>query len=215
MPTSLPEILLPLFFLTIVYLHLVKKNFDAAVTYGVQSFIIVLLWLHAYGETHARSLLFVALLICVVKVLLAPAYFVRLMQRHKVTFTASTYLNIPMTLVCIGLLIAAANSSIFFPLTNIIPAHQTLLVTALAGVFASLFLVINRKGALSQIIGILSLENSIVVFALFAGLEQSFALQIGVIFTVFTWILVAAVFISMLYKHFGSFDVTEMKGLHD
>lgn len=215
MSTFSPQLLLPIFFLTIVYLHLVKKNFGAAVMYGVQSFIIVLLWLNAYSETKAVSLLLVAGLVCVVKVLFAPAFFIRLMQRHQVKFSASTYLNMPLTLICISLLTAVAYSRVLTPLTSIVPAHQSLLSIALAGVFIALFLTINRKGALSQIIGILSLENSIVTFALFAGLEQSFALQVGVIFTVSVWIIIATVFISMLYKHFGSFDVTEMNKLQD
>lgn len=215
MSTTLPQILLPIFFLTIVYLHLVKKNFGAAVMYGVQSFVIVLLWINAYSETHAVSLLWVAGLVLVVKVVLAPVFFIRLMQRHRVKFTASTYLSAPLTFVGISLLTALAYADVLRPLTEIIPAHQSLLSIALAGVFISLLLTINRKGALSQIIGILSLENSIVAFALFAGLEQSLALQVGVMFTVFVWIIIATIFISMLYKHFGSFDVTEMNKLQD
>ncbi len=215
MPSTVSQILLSIFFLTIVYLHVVKKNFDAAAMYSVQSFVIVLLWLNAYLETREMSLLLVAILVCIVKVILAPAFFIRLMQRHQVKFSASTYLNTPLTLISISLLTAVAYSSVLRPLTSIVPAHQTLLSIALASMFIALFLTINRKGALSQIIGILSLENSIVAFALFAGLEQSFALQVGVLFTVSVWIIIATIFISMLYRHFGSFDVTEMNQLQD
>jgi len=68
---------------------------------------------------------------------------------------------------------------------------------------------------LSQIIGILSLENTIVAFTIFAGLEQSASLQIGIIFDIFVWLIIATVFVSMIYKHFGSLDVTSMKTLKD
>jgi len=68
---------------------------------------------------------------------------------------------------------------------------------------------------LSQIIGILSFENSIVVFAVFANLEQSAALQLGIVFDIFIWIMIASVFISMLYKHFGTLNVSSMKNLKD
>ena len=81
--------------------------------------------------------------------------------------------------------------------------------------FLSLFLIINRKSALSQIVGILSLENSIVAFAIFAGLEQSLSLQIGILFDISVWLIIATVFMSMMYTHFGSLDVTDMKKLKD
>ena len=79
----------------------------------------------------------------------------------------------------------------------------------------SIFLTINRKSALSQIIGILSLENSIVAFAIFAGLEQSPSLQIGILFDISIWLTIATAFISMIYAHFGSLDITSMKNLTD
>jgi len=62
-------------------------------------------------------------------------------------------------------------------------------------------------------LGILSLENGIVSFALFAGLEQNPGLQLGITFDVLIWIIIASVFISMIYRQFGSLDVTTMKKL--
>ena len=121
----------------------------------------------------------------------------------------------PLTLIAVAAIAAAAHSRVFGPLVNSVPANQRLLSLALSSLFISLFLIVNRKGALSQIIGILSLENSILVFAFFAGLEQSPALQIGILFDIFVWLIIATVFISMLYKHFGSLDVTKMKHLKD
>ena len=103
----------------------------------------------------------------------------------------------------------------FISLTSIIPANQALSAIAFSSMFLSLFLIINRKGALSQIIGILSFENSIVAFAVFSGLEQSPTLQMGIIFDIFIWLIIATVFISMLYKHFGSLDVTSMTSLKE
>ncbi len=64
-------------------------------------------------------------------------------------------------------------------------------------------------------IGILSLENGIVCFATFAGLEQTPGLQLGVIFDIFVWVIIATVFISMIYRHFGSLDVSAMRTLKE
>jgi hydrogenase-4 membrane subunit HyfE len=74
---------------------------------------------------------------------------------------------------------------------------------------------VNRKGTLSQMVGVLSLENSIVVFALLASLEQSAVLQTGIIFDVCVWMIIAIVLVSMVYRHTQSFDTTNMKKLRD
>ncbi|PIT94919.1 hypothetical protein COT98_01700, partial [Candidatus Falkowbacteria bacterium CG10_big_fil_rev_8_21_14_0_10_39_9] len=130
-------------------------------------------------------------------------------------FLVSTYINIPLTFIIITILTVIAHSSVFLPLTTITPSNHLFLSIILATLFISLFLIINRKGVLSQITGVLSLENSMVAFALFSGLEQSLALQIGIIFDIFVWIIITTIFMSMLYKHFKSFDVTKMEELKD
>lgn len=207
--------LLQIFFLTIVFLHISKNNFGAVSAYGVQSLVIVILLFKSFFETGNASLLFITLFVLILKVILAPRFFVRLLKKNKLTFSASTYLNIPITLIILAALTAIAHSNRFAPLTNIVPANKILLSLALSAMFLSLFLIINRKSALSQIIGILSLENSIVVFAIFAGLEQSFGLQIGILFDISIWLAIATVFMSMIYAHFGSLDITDMKKLKD
>lgn len=209
------QFLLNVMFLTVVFLHLTKKNFIAAIAYGVQSSVIVVVLLHTFWGTDNIYLLFVILLTLAIKVILAPLFFIRLVRKHALMFTVSTYLNTPLTIIIIAALTFAANSQKFVPLTRIVPVNQSLLSVALATIFLSLFLIINRKGALSQIIGVLSLENGIVAFAIFAGLEQSPGLQAGVMFNIFVWVIIATIFVSMIYENFGTLDVTTMKNLKD
>jgi hydrogenase-4 membrane subunit HyfE len=202
-------------FLTIIFLHLTKKNFSAAVAYGIQSLVICFLFINSFFETGNVYIFAIVLITFIVKVILAPLFLTRLIKKHALSFSVSTYLNTPLMLIVIAGLTFLAHSRKFFPLTDIIPTNQVLLSMALSTVFLSLFLIINRKGVLSQILGVLSLENSIVAFAIFAGLEQSVGLQLGVIFNIFIWIIIATVFASMIYEHFGSHDVTFMKNLKD
>ncbi|OIO19560.1 MAG: hypothetical protein COY69_01695 [Candidatus Magasanikbacteria bacterium CG_4_10_14_0_8_um_filter_32_14] len=209
------QFLLGILFLSIFYLHLAKKNFGAVIAYSIQSLIITLILFTSFLETNSFFLLFVVLVTLVIKVILASVFFFRLIQKHKLTFSVSTYLNLPLTLIVLAGFTAIAHSQKFLSLTNIIPAHQALLSLALSAIFISLFLVINRKDALSQAVGILSLENSIVAFAIFAGLEQSPMLQFGIIFDIFIWLVISTVFISMIYRHFGSLDTSTMKHLKD
>ncbi|MFA7314836.1 MAG: hypothetical protein WC025_02800 [Candidatus Magasanikbacteria bacterium] len=201
--------------LLIILLLIMKKNFSVVFAYGLQSLIVVIILLNSFFEKGGLLMLLAILVILVIKVILAPVFFIRLIKKYALSFSASTYLSTPMTLIVITILVSIVHSHKFLPLTSIVPDHQVLLSLSLSAIFLSLFLIVNRKGALSQIIGILSFENSIVVFAVFANLEQSATLQLGIIFDIFVWLMIATVFISMLYKHFGTLDVSSMKHLTD
>lgn len=215
MDTSLLQILLGILFLSIVFLNLKKKNVLASFAYGLQSFVILVLLIISFWETKNMYILAVVVATLLIKVILAPLFFIRLIKKNALSFSVSTYLNVPLTLITIFILTSVAHSQKFAPLTNIIPEHNAVLSLALSSMFLSLFLIINRKGALSQILGILSLENSMLAFIILAGLEQSPGLQLGVMFNIFIWILIATVFVTMMYKHFGTLNVTSMKKLKE
>jgi hydrogenase-4 component E len=207
--------LLTILFLSIVFCHLSKKNAGAIVCYAVQSVVIVCMLFKSFLSSHEVSLLIIALLMFIVKVGVGPVFLMKLIKKHALTFSVSTYLSTPLLLMIIAVLTGIAHSQLLAPITSLIPGNEALLSLSLASMLLSLFLIINRKGALSQLIGILFLENSIVAFATFGGLEQSLMLQIGIIFDVLVWIIIATVFVSMIYKHFGTLNVTSMKNLKD
>lgn len=203
--------------LSTVALHVARKNRNEAFMYGLQSLSVVgLLVASVVGASSVSvPLLIIVALTFLVKVVLAPIFFVRLVNRHELKFAASTYANVPETLAVIVGILVLAGSSLFTPLTSIVPGNQEFLVIALAVMLGSILLMVNRKGALSQVVGVLSLENSIVAFAILAGLEQSAALQAGVIFDVSVWVIVAVTMVSLVYRHHGSLDISKMKKLRD
>lgn len=200
-------------FVTIVLMHLAKKNSSVVWLYILQSAAVVFL-LTMSSVTELSFLLVLTLLsTIVVKLFVAPSFFFNLIKRHQMVFSATTYINLPLTLFAIALIVGFTQSFLREPLALITAVDPTLLIVAVSAIFCSLFLIVNRKSALSQMIGILSVENSIVAFALFAGLEQSPSLQLGIMFDLLIWIIIATVFASMIYREFGSLDVSEMKHL--
>jgi len=195
-------------------MHLSKKNSRFVFLYAGQSLAVIALLLLSSADKISLSLALVAALILAVKVIIAPYFFLRFIKVYKLKFTSNTYLSVPMTLLGLTLITAAAFSR-FAPFVSIEPSNGNALLLSIATMLISLFLVINQKGAMPQVIGILSLENGIVAFASAAGLEQTPTLQIGIVFDILVWIILAVVFISMLYKQFGSLDVTTMKHLKE
>jgi hydrogenase-4 component E len=215
MERTAPHIMLFLetvIFAVAIFLHLTKKNITAVRLYMAQSAAVSLLLLSSF-DTASILLVLAIISTVVVKTIIAPYFFLGLIKRHRLKFTVSTYLNTPITLLVIAALVAITRTDFFQPLVFLAPGGKNLLLLPIATILISLFLIINRKGALSQMLGTLSLENSIVSFALFAGLEQNAGLQLGITFNILIWIIIATVFASMIYRQFGSLNVTTMKNL--
>ena len=211
-----PQLLLFLeivIFASAVFLHLTKKNSSAVRLYIAQSSAISLLLLLPAIEESSPLLVIAIIATITVKLFIAPYFFFGLIRKHRLKYSVSTYLNTPITVLIIAALVAFTRTDVFSPLAQLAVEGRNLLLLSVATIMISLFLIINRKGALSQMLGILSLENGIVSFALFAGLEQNPGLQLGITFNILIWIIIATVFISMIYRQFGSLDVTTMKKL--
>ena len=200
-------------FVTAVFLHLTRKNTAAVYLYMIQSAAVALLLGLSALDRFSPLLLVAVIATVAVKIFIAPYFFFRLIKRHQLKFSVNTYLNTPVSLLVIAALLALTQTGFFQALSVLAKSSEKSLGLCFATILISLFLSINRRGALSQMIGILSLENGIVAFALFAGLEQSPGLQLGVTFNILIWVIIATVFASMIFRKFGSLDVTSMKKL--
>ncbi|MBI2577941.1 MAG: hypothetical protein HYV77_03865 [Candidatus Wildermuthbacteria bacterium] len=203
-------------FLSVIFMNLARRNEVLINLYILQS-LAVFLGLLKMAFQHAEiSLILVAALTIVVKGVAAPMFFYHLVKKQKVQSSATAYLSTPLTLlVLMGLTVFAYSKqfdSVAFLAGNGLGAYLPLVFSS---ILISLVLIINRKGAFSQIIGILSLENSIVLLASFIGLQYPISLELGILFDIAVWVVVATVFIALLHKHFGSLNVTDMKRLKE
>lgn len=218
MSITMPQFLFfleTLIFASVIFMFMAKKNFTVIFLYSAQSLIISLALFYSSFKILSFSLMGIAVLFFLVKAVVAPYFFFGLVKKHQTQFSASTSLNGPMTLIVLALLTAFAYSDLWAPLAILAPDSGNALPLALAVVFVSLFLIVNRRGVLSQMIGILSLENAIVSFAYITGLEATAGPQLGILFDIAVWMGIAIVFASMIYRHFGSLDVSEMQFLKE
>lgn len=202
-------------FLGVVFMHLIKENTTLVGIFLIQS-LAVSLSLFAFAfYSHAWGLVFSAVLTLLVKVIFAPLFFFRLIRSRDFRYSGSTYLSTPVSLLVIIIITLFVDSAFFVPLESLSEFFKHLIPLALASMIISIFLMINRRGVLSQVIGILSLENSIVVFASMIELEQTFGLELAIAFNIVVWVLIAGIFTKSLHKYFGSLDAASISNLKD
>lgn len=215
-------------FLLTVLMHTMKKNGVLVSLYLMQSLVLSVFLAITAFEEHSLSgvtayfdffLFSVAGLTFLVKVILAPALFFQLAKRYRYYFSSNTYLDTPSALVSalvisffvyyfVSLSYPAVQFTSISPTLGYAPIH-------LAGILLSLLLIVNRKDALSQILGILTLENWIVFIATISGLRHTFGLELAITFDIIVWIVISVVFIAMVERHFGSLNVAGMTHLKE
>ncbi|MFZ1626836.1 MAG: hypothetical protein WAT81_03490 [Candidatus Moraniibacteriota bacterium] len=200
-------------FVAVVLLQLVKSTKYTVRLYALQSASVSGALIVVGLSGGERGLVAVGAVTLLAKVIIAPFFFSRLVRRFGHLVASASYLSTPATLVVLLGLIVFSASSVFSPLWVVSSVTPDVFVFNIAMVLIAIFLLINRQGALAQIIAVLALENSIVLFALFLGVKQTFALEMGVITDVILWMFIAYVFLQLIYRHFGSLDTGEMRHL--
>lgn len=201
-------------FLLAILMHLTRRNANLVRLYLIQSLFLSILLLVLGFSLGEKSLLWMSLLTFFVKVVIAPAFFFRVLRKIPgAEISATNYLSTPLTLVVVMALVILSYSKIIIPLGVLTPEMLGLFSLNLSMVLTSIFLLINRRGIFTQIVGILCLENSIVFLSTIIGAKQPVGLEIGMLFDIALWIVVAMVFISMIHTQFGTLSTAPLKKL--
>jgi hydrogenase-4 component E len=84
---------------------------------------------------------------------------------------------------------------------------------AMAIVFISLFIIVSRKKAVSQIVGFLMLENGIALLAVLGSYGVPLIVELGVSLDALMGFLVMQVFVYHIHETFESIDVEQLNRL--
>ncbi len=159
------------------------------------------------------ELYLVAALLVGLKVVAIPALLRRMARRFGGGPEVRLYLNTTSALLVAAILVMLA-SLVTRPLVAVsdLPTRSGMPL-AMGLVFVSLFIVVSRKKALSQIIGFLMLENGVALLAVLGTHGVPFVVEIGVALDVLMGFLVMQVFVYRIHETFESLDVEQLSQL--
>jgi hydrogenase-4 component E len=86
---------------------------------------------------------------------------------------------------------------------------------AFASVLIGFFIMVNRRRAVTQILGFLMLENGIFLLALLATYGVPLIVEMGVFLDVLVAVLIMEVFVYHIKDNFDSIDVGELGKLKE
>lgn len=199
-------------FLTVLMLAAAQRISTSVLLFSLQSAIIaVQVAATAYRERLAEAYV-VAALVLVVKVVGIPYAFFWLVERLqtppdvKASATAAE-----------SVFIAAA--MIFLSYTGVhsyardVRVPEDALAASVALILVGAFLMVSRKKALMQMLGLLVLENGIFLAALATTFGMPLVIEIGIFFDVLIGLLLMGIFAFRIRDTFEHLDVSKLRRL--
>jgi hydrogenase-4 component E len=141
----------------------------------------------------------------------------RLLQNMERRFGSEREMQ-PYVNAATSVLVAALLVVVAYTITQPLVAMSQLptrggIPIAMAIVFISLFVLVSRKKALSQIVGFLMLENGIALLAVLGSYGIPLIVELGVSLDALMGFLVMQVFVYQIHETFESIDVEQLNRL--
>lgn len=184
--------------------------------FALQSFLlglVALLVVLGYGETH---ILIAAVLTIVVKAIVIPHVLARIIDRIHVRKEIDLSINISASLLLCGGMVILADSvaqSILSAQRADAPAVSRVLSISIAMMLIGLFIMTTRKKALTQIVGLLTMENGVFLSGLSITYGMPLIVEVGIFFDILVAVLILGVFVFRINKTFESISIDALRSL--
>ena len=161
-------------------------------------------------------LYWVAGVLVALKGIAIPALLRTMQQRFGVQPQIKPYVNTETSLLVAGLLVVFAYV-LARPLMEVtaasaLPTREGLPL-AMALLFVSLFIIVSRKKAITQVIGFLMLENAIALLAVVGTYGVPLLVEFGVFLDALMGFLVMQIFVYQIHETFDTIDVEQLTHL--
>jgi hydrogenase-4 component E len=158
----------------------------------------------------------VALVLFGQRAIYVPWMLRRIMRETDVANDPGTLLPAPLTMhLSILLFVLSFFVANHLPIPSSVPGG-TVLATATASIsllFSGIVMMLTRRLALSQIVGFITIENGVYLFALTQTDGLPFLIEVFVLFDILGAIMIAGVLIFRIKRSFEHIDVTRLTNL--
>jgi hydrogenase-4 component E len=155
---------------------------------------------------HAPHLFITAAIALMVKAIIIPVALHRIVRRLKIHRSVETVVGIGPTMLA-GMGLVALSTALMLRVT---PAADALsrqdLALAFSVVLLGLLMMVSRRNAISQVVGLMSIENGLILAATGAK-GMPLVVEISVAFSVLVAFIVIGIFLFRIRERFDTVDV--------
>ncbi len=178
--------------------------------FGLQSFLLACGTVLIGSVAAAPHLYAAALFTIVFKVFLIPLVLTYVMNRLKIRKEIEDYINIPSSLVLCALLAIVAYAVTLRVIQARAPFNVAgVFAVALAIMLIGFFIMVNRKKTLTQIIGLMFVENGVFLAAVAMTYGMPLLVEFGIFFDVFVATLIMGIMLFKIWDTLSDMDYKE------
>jgi hydrogenase-4 component E len=199
-------------FMTLLLMAAAKRISTCVALFAVQCAVITAEILAiAYVQRSAEALA-VAILVLTVKVIAIPYALLWIVKVIKIAREVQSSTTAAQSVfITAGLILLA-----FFavqPYARSLRVDMSMLAAAIALVLTGAFVMVSRKKALMQVVGLLVLENGIFLAALITTFGMPLIVEIGIAFELLMGVLLMGIFVFRIRDTFDHLDVSKLRRL--
>jgi len=186
--------------------------------FALQSFLLAAIAATIAFFNHASHIYIAAALTFVIKTLVLPVLLERIVARVAIQQEIEPIINVPLSvlisggLTLVGYIVA---ESFYHPEETSAPAAlgHNILAVAIALFLIGFFMILNRRNALSQVLGLLCMENGLYLAAISLTYGVPLVVEIGIFFDVLVAVMVLGILVYRIGETFDSMDVSKLRKL--
>ncbi len=199
-------------FLTILLLAVARRISTCVLLFSLQSAIIAAEVLLTAFQKKLPEAYVVGVLVLVIKVVLIPRSFFVLIKKLKTVRDVNSSTTPAQSVFIVSAMIYLSYAAVHsYRLAVHVPDYA--LASAVSLILTGAFLMVSRKKALMQVLGLLVLENGIFLAALTTTFGMPLVIEIGIFFDVLIGLLLMGIFAFRISDTFDHMDVSRLRRL--
>ncbi|HWQ89620.1 MAG TPA: hydrogenase [Desulfitobacteriaceae bacterium] len=179
----------------------------------VQAFLLMALCLILGWATGIYEMYFAALLTLVVKVGIIPYVLSKVAGRVNICREVKSYISMKMSFLICACLVSIS----FFSTSQVIGKGSGLiheaLPTAISLMLIGLFIMMNRKLAIMQIVGFVLMENGLFLAGIGTTNGMPLAIELGIFLDILVGVLIMGVLVFRINRSFDNIDTQNLRNL--
>jgi hydrogenase-4 component E len=186
--------------------------------FGVQSFVLAAIAATIAWFNHASHLYVAALLMLLLKGLLLPIVLERLVAKVGIRHSIHPVINVPLSVLISGglTLLGYVVAESFYHAEETSTAAtlgHNMLPIAISLFLIGFFMIVNRRNGLTQVLGLLSMENGLFLAAVSLTYGVPLVVELGIFFDVLVGVMVLGILMYRIGETFDSMDVSRLRKL--
>lgn len=199
-------------FLTVLLLAVARRISTSILLFGLQSAVITAEVLATAFQEKLPEAYIVGALVMVIKVMLIPRAFFSLTKRLRTVRDVKASTTPAQSVFAVAAIIYLSYAAVR-SYGQAVHVPDDALAAAVSLILTGAFLMVSRKKALMQMLGLLVLENGIFLAALITTFGMPLVIEIGIFFDILIGLLLMGIFTFRISDTFEHLDVSKLRRL--